>query len=240
LFWVFLLLGIAILVVSVFIALSQAAFRMVLEFIFDEKITGIAACTDDQVDGVHALARSFFGEGVTEPTKIRQIRAKYRDGLQVALGRDRDGATVVRGYFFMFPINKQCCERIQSYNFTIADLTANDIAKQPSAGHAMYIGAIAARGAVAQMQLLGAMKSRASTVAQTRSRTAYARAATQRGLEVLLEHGFEPVHPKADTVDCFFKKTFERSEQMTLDMAARSANRKQRRAARAQEAHQIN
>jgi hypothetical protein len=206
-FWIPLVGGIAVLAFSFATHTNHRFFGWLISLL-GGRVVGIATCTDEQVNAVHAIAHSFFGDAVSEPHKINEIRSKYKQGLQVALGRDREGVVRVLGYYFLFPINKRCCDRIHKFDFALSNLTKEDIATKPAYGHAIYIGAIAARGLIAQSELIGAVKANTHMVAQTKGKIAYARAATKRGLELLKENGFTPVHPEATGVNCFYKKSF--------------------------------
>lgn len=206
-FWAILALGVAIILFALAVHLSDTVFEWFVS-ILGGAVLDIRTCGPGDIAQVHQLAEHFFGEGVTEPELIRQITDKYRDGLQVAIGRNGERELTVRGYFFLFPINKRCADRICDFSFEVSSLRAEDIATKPKYGHAIYIGGIAARGVIARAELMGAIKANAEKARQTRSGIAYARAATARGLALLEENGFVPVHPHARDVGCFFKKSF--------------------------------
>lgn len=210
-FGVILCLGLAIVGFAIAIHLSDTVFEWFVVVGLGGKVLDIRTCRSTEIPQVHSLAENFFGESVTAPETIGNIVSKYRDGLQVAIGHNSERELSVRGYYFLFPINKRCVDRIHDYTFTVAQLTSDDIATKPKYGHALYIGAVAARGVIARAELMGAIKTNAERASQTRSGVAYARAATKRGRDLLLENGFEPVHPYAVGLDCFFKKSF-RSE----------------------------
>jgi hypothetical protein len=205
LFWTIVSCGAAIVFFGLAVRMSTTMFSLVARLL-DAKVATITTCLDHHVDEVYSLARSFFGDEVTEPAKIKEIRAKYKNGLQVALSRERGERMTVRGYFFMFPINRRCVERIVDFTFQVSDLCQADIATQPRYGHAMYIGAIAGQGLMVRRELLGAIKLSGDIVAQTKTGTAYARAATDRGRTLLIDNGFAPVHPRADRVGCFYSR----------------------------------
>lgn len=206
-FWVILSLGMATITFALVVHLSDTVFEWFVT-IFGGTVLDIRTCGPSEIAKVHELASHFFGEGVTEPDLIRQITDKYRDGLQVAIGRNGEHELTVRGYFFLFPINKLCADRICNFTFEVATLKSEDIATKPKYGHAIYIGGIAARGLIARAELMGAIKANAEKARQTRSGIAYARAATPRGRALLEENGFVPVHPHARDIGCFFKKSF--------------------------------
>lgn len=208
LFVVILVLGGSIFAFAIAVRVSDTVFEWFVVVILGGTVLDIRTCKPAEIPLVHRLAEEFFGESVTAPEIIRNIVSKYRDGLQVAIGHNMDRELTVRGYYFLFPINKRCVDRIHDYSFKVSQLTKEDIATNPKYGYALYIGAVAARGIIARAELMGAIKANAERARQTRSRTAYAKAATKRGRDLLLENGFEPVHPYATDIDCFFKKSF--------------------------------
>jgi hypothetical protein len=207
-FWFLSAGGIAIIAFGVTVRVSRRAYDLVARLI-DAPIATICTCPDQHVNEVYELARDFFGDDVTEPTKIHAIRSKYKNGLQVALREVKGGAMQVQGYYFMFPINKRCVEKIVDSSFEVSDLDADDIATRPRYGYAMYIGAIAGRGPMVRRELLGAIKLAHSVVIETKTRTAYARAATKRGQQLLQSHGFHPVNRYADCIGCFYSKKLD-------------------------------
>jgi len=207
-FVVILLLGLSIVAFAVVIRLNDTVFEWVVVVVLGGKVLDIRRARPSEIIQVHSLAADFFGHGVTTPDVIDAITSKFRDGLQVAIGHNQERQLSVRGYYFLFPINKRCVDRIHDYTFKVGDLTGDDIAVKSKYGYALYIGAVAARGVIARAELMGAIKTNAEHARQTKSMTAYARAATKRGRDLLLENGFEPVHPRAAGVDCFYKKCF--------------------------------
>lgn len=207
-FYIVLGIGIVIMLLGLSIKLSEFVYGVVAA-IFDAGLTRIGRCLDHHVDEVHQMAKRYFGEEITDVTKIKEIRSKFKDGLQVATKKDKNGRDIVVGYFFLFPINKRCVDKIISFEFEVSKITQSDIATRPQYGHAMYIGAIAADGILARRELLGAIKIADSLVARTKTKTVYARAATKRGLDLMIKNGFTPVHPLADGIDCFFMKTVQ-------------------------------
>lgn len=207
-FWLFLVPGLAVLLLSLAVGLSQTFYTWVTLLFLGRGSLAISAGADCHVEGVQKIAKQYFGETTTNQEKTKEIISKYKDGLRVACAKNREGEIEVVGYYFLFPINKRCVDRIYAFDFDIGSISSDDIATKPRFGYAMYVGAIAAKGWLARAELLGALKATEDQVALTKTKTAYARAATKRGREVLLQHGFKPVHSKADDVECFYRKTF--------------------------------
>lgn len=204
-FYIIICIGALIILLGLCIRISDFAYG-IMASMFDAGLTRIGRCLDHHIDEVHEMAKRYFGDDITDVNKIKEIQRKFRDGLQVAIKKDANGRDIVAGYFFLFPINKRCVDKIFSFEFEVSKIDQADIATRPQYGHAMYIGAIAADGIFARRELLGAIKLADSLVARTKTKTVYARAATKRGLELLVKNGFTAVHPKASGIDCFFMK----------------------------------
>lgn len=207
-FYVIFAVGVLIVLLGLAIRISELVYG-VMASIFDAGLTRIGRCLDHHIGEVHEMAKRYFGDEITDVAKIKEIQSKFRDGLQVAIKKDDKGRDIVAGYFFLFPINKRCVDKIYSFEFEVAKIDKADIATRPQYGHAMYIGAIAADGLFVRRELLGAIKVADSLVAKTKTKTVYARAATKRGLDLLIKNGFTAVHPRAEGIDCFFMKTVQ-------------------------------
>lgn len=208
LYGVILLLGVLTVAIAIAVHFSDTVFEWFVSVVLGGVVFDIRTCRPAEISLVHKMAEGFFGASVTTPEVISNIVAKYKDGLQVAIGHNYERDLTVRGYYFLFPINKRCVDRIHNYSFRAAEITSDDVATKPKYGYALYIGAIGARGVIARAELMGAIKANAERARQTRSGIAYARAATKRGRDLLIENGFEPVHPHANDIDCFFMKSF--------------------------------
>jgi len=204
-FYAILSIGLLIVAVGLSIRISEFAYGLAAST-FYAGLTRICRCNDGHIDQVHEMARRYFGEDVTDVCKIREIQSKFKDGLQVAIKKDEHGNDIVSGYFFLFPINKRCVERIVSFNFDISEINQLDIATKPQYGHAVYIGGIAADGIFIRKELLGAIRVADSLVSKTKTKTVYARAATPLGLKLLQRNGFSPVHPMAVGLNCFYMR----------------------------------
>lgn len=193
------------LIIAVAIRVSEEVYSWFITILYGA-INRISDCRDSEIERVHDFATDFFGEDVTGVEKIRSICKKYRNGLKVGYSvNDRD----IVGYIFYFPLNKTAVTKIKEFTFSAKDLTDTDVAKHAKYGHAMYIGAIAAKGFMAKAQMMGALKMAEQEAIKTRSKTVYARAATQPGLRILLKHKFEPVHPNAVGVGNFYFKSLQ-------------------------------
>lgn len=198
------LIAMLVLVFAIGIIVSDKMYRMILDWVYGENYQ-ISRPTNDEIVKVHEFAEKHFGGSVTSPEIIKSITEKYRAGLKIAK-RDLKMGEVVVGYIFYFPINKKTVDKILKFEFSAAELNASDVASRAKYGYAFYVGAIAAKGFRAKAQMLGALKAYEDLAKQTKSKTIYARAASSDGLRILKKHGFEPVHKKANSVDCFFKK----------------------------------
>ena len=207
LFWILITIACGFFIYGLIVYANDQAYDF-LSKILGGPVSSITPCEDKYIEYVHKLAVSYFGGQVTSPQKIREILSKYRPGLQIALGTE-DVPPNVRGYYFLFPINKTCVTKIKDFNFNVSQIDSGDITAKPRYAEAIYIGGIVGNDFWSRVEILGAVKSHANIVHQTRSKTAYARAATKDGLRVLVRNGFTPVHPRATDIDCFYMKSFK-------------------------------
>lgn len=196
--------GLSLLLVAGLVWASSRVYDFVIGFV-TETTHVICNCEDHDVDSVYHFASSFFGETITSQNQIRLILRKYKGGLKLAKKRTKAGYSLV-GYIFYFPINKEIVDKIHKYKFSVGELTPKDIATQAKYGYAMYVGAIAGKGLIAKAQMLSLLMNYEQEAMKTKTKTIYARAASSDGLKLLKKNGFEPVHARADDIDCFFRK----------------------------------
>lgn len=199
-----------ILGLGVAIWVSDSVYRWFVRVVLRGRAVNIRRCEDHHIEAVYSMATRHFGESVTEPRKIKMILSRFHDGLQLALMEDPDKQepATVGGYFFMFPISRACVEKILDYSFDVSSLAKEDIASKARYGHAIYIGGIVADRLATRAELLGALKMSVALAQQTRTKTAYARAATASGLRILEKHDFHAVHPAAQGVGYFYRRVF--------------------------------
>jgi hypothetical protein len=212
LFWIAVIGGVVVVLVGIAMRFHEPFFRTVLRPFFGTNIITIHSCQDHQVELVHSLASNHFGEAVTSTDQIRSIIRRYPDGLQVAIVNNDSSKPFIGGYYFYFPIQKPSVDRIIEFKFDVSSLDPNEIADRPDRGYAMYIGAIAGNSMQVRAELMGALKMNIGMAQKTKSATVYARAATTRGKQVLIDYGFSPVHPHAYAVGCFFQRVFSKAK----------------------------
>lgn len=202
---IFFFSGLAIVIVAIFVFFSQAFYDFLTSWMDGESYQ-IINPRDEEIEAVYRFAQAMFGDEVTPESVIKKITSKYKSGLKVAKRKTDEGEFVV-GYIFYFPINKSVVDRIIRYEFSAKDLCESDVCKNERYGYAYYVGAVAAKGFRAKAQMLGALKSHEDLVRLTKTKTIYAKAASDDGLRIIKKSGFVPVHAMADGTGCFFKKT---------------------------------
>lgn len=207
-FWGLLIASVAALALGASLAASTRFYLWLWRLLFGDPVILIRRAEDSEIDAICALANQAFGHAVTSPSKARAIRGKYKDAFTVAVCKDRHGAEVIRGYFAAFPVNKSFVSKVLTFQLDIQGIDTKEVATKPQYGHAFYIGGIVGLGLRVRGELLGAMKFDHKKAAGTKSKTAYARAATPTGVNRLLKYDFEPVHQHATGVGCFYRKTF--------------------------------
>lgn len=230
--WILVAAGSITSIFGYLVAFSRSSYILALRLLYGDDDILILPCRDEDVEAVHKIGCEFFGEGVTDPDKIRAILRRFNRGLMVAYATDECSRLVVRGYFFAFPIKQSCVNLIQQGRFSIANLDPREIATQYRYGHAVYIGAIAGTTRLVCGRLIGATQGCYQDVIKTKSRTAYAKAATSRGRELLERNDFSPVHPQAKGIGCFYEKTIPHSyqpEPLRKNAISRQKLRKKRR-----------
>lgn len=155
---------------------------------------------ESELKTIHDFATNFFGSDVSPLRRMTQWYRKNPEIFKVIykVKRNHNGnSKKFVGYYCIMPISLEAIEKLKSKEITGADFQPEHILSIKENPPAIYVGAIAASGLLAQGNTRSILHNDISNYWAPKTRAIYTRPITEKGLELIEEYGFTSVDPQS-------------------------------------------